>query len=832
MKFILRTGRRLVPWTVLIVIGLGPVGCAPSFFRQRADREVECLVAHADVAVGGVNEPFSIVPQSASRFAQIYAPDCEPMPIDDPVSHQLMQCVDCKRGAPCWYQCGVTDTVENLAYRAYLPVDEAGVTVLDVRGAVDVARVNSRTYQDQLENLYLSALDVSVERFRFDTQFFGGNDTFFSADGRERAGSGGESSSLLTVDTSASARKLFATGGDLAVGVANSLIWQFSGPNTHSNLSVVDLSFVQPLLRAAGRAVVLEGLTLAERRLLANVRQLERFRRGFYGQIYAGLTPGRGPLSGGGFLNDLGIRRVITGGGYLGLLRDQQLIRNEEANVAALRLSLEQLTEFFSGGPDRGTTFTQVGLAAQALFNAQSRLLTRRNQYQQSLDAYKIILGLPPSLELSIRDPLLNRFQLIDPQLIQLREQVQAIRDEIRASGPEIQTEELGQVVATLLQRAEGQLTEVWDDFEQSAEALPERKRALTQLVGYEYGEGAELQASLPSPQAIEERAETLKAELDALSERLQKTGGVLGTFISQDMEAGNAASHQRLKELLGELFDELLELSVIQVQARLETIVLQPVALQSPQALAIARSYRRDWMNARAALVDQWRQIRIAANALRSDLDLRFEGDISTLGDNPVKFRSSTGRLRVGVEFDAPLTRLIEQNDYRATLIDYQRARRDYMLFEDRVDQSLRDILRNLRLGEVNFEIRREAVRLAATRYDVVRFELTEPTPPGVVQARSRPTTARDLVEALNDLLTAQNAFVSAWVDYQAQRLQLDFELGTMQLDPAGHWIDPGTGLGAVPAFGGEPLAEPVLPELEIEELPPTRLPQVEAAE
>ena len=45
----------------------------------------------------------------------------------------------------------------------------------------------------------------------------------------------------------------------------------------------------------------------------------------------------------------------------------------------------------------------------------------------------------------------------------------------------------------------------------------------------------------------------------------------------------------------------------------------------------------------------------------------------------------------------------------------------------------------------------------------------------------------ARDLVNALIDLLNVQNDFLSVWVDHEVQRLNLDFDLGTMELDGNG---------------------------------------------
>jgi hypothetical protein len=49
----------------------------------------------------------------------------------------------------------------------------------------------------------------------------------------------------------------------------------------------------------------------------------------------------------------------------------------------------------------------------------------------------------------------------------------------------------------------------------------------------------------------------------------------------------------------------------------------------------------------------------------------------------------------------------------------------------------------------------------------------------------------ARDLVNALIDLLNVQNDFLSVWVDQEVQRIQLDHDLGIMELDADGLRID-----------------------------------------
>ncbi len=115
-------------------------------------------------------------------------PDVEPMPPDDPTSDLLMQRVDNKKGSRLWKKLPKTPFVENPAWTDYLPINADGDVVLDLSGAVEAGLLNAPRYQSELEQLYLSALDVSFERFRFDSQFFGGSSVFFTTAG-ERWGS-------------------------------------------------------------------------------------------------------------------------------------------------------------------------------------------------------------------------------------------------------------------------------------------------------------------------------------------------------------------------------------------------------------------------------------------------------------------------------------------------------------------------------------------------------------------------------------------------------------------------------------------------------------------
>lgn len=793
-------------------------GCRREFYRRQADNESLAAIEQYSRGPNWVLQDYRLYPGQASRMFDPFNPDRPAMPPDDPAAHRLMHYVDGKRGYKHWGRNGLAPGVDMEIWRQYLPVNEEGRLVLDMEGAVQLAFLHSRDYQREMEDLYLSALDVTFERFRFDAQFFAGNNTFFTALGRDRGG--GNSSSQLRTDTEFGFNKLFPAGGELAVGFANSFIWEFSGTDRETATSLLDFTFVQPLLRFGGRARVMEQLTQSERNLLANVRQMEQFRRGYYTLIVAGINPGAGPVRGGiGFDATVpGLNAGGNAGGFLALLQDRQEIRNQEANVAALRLSRNQLQEHFEAGRMRDRL--QVDQATQALYNGQSRLLSLKTGYETRLDDYKVTLGMPPELETEVDDPLLLRFNFLTEDVTRLQEQVEAVLNRARDETQPIDLAQLHQLIDELLalqEPAVEQLAVLEADVQQLTTNLPQRLAQLGTLSqrpevirgdvdpeAYSR-EGLQLRYKL-----LEERLHSLRADLDRnwqAHRQFQETAGTLQLEEARKQFVAQA-------DLLS---GYLVELALLQARARLDAVLLVPVALDWRSAVAIARENRYDWMNSRAALVDAWRQIEFEANALRSVLNIVVEGDLGTTDDDPFRFRDTNGRLRLGAEFDAPLTRVVERNIYRETLIEYQRARREYMLVEDVITQSLRNVLRVMELNQLDFELRRAAVFVAIDQYDLAREKLYEPPKAGEA-SQFGATTARDLVSALADLLNAQNDFLTAWVNYESLRLNLDFELGTMQLGPDGMWVDPGP-IGAV---SGEEVPPPAADE---QELPPPPL-------
>jgi hypothetical protein len=888
----------------LLIAALAAPGCNRAFYRRQADWDAYNLIKEKATHPHWDQGRFSIAVDPRSRMFDPYCADCTPMPPDDPAAHEFMHCVDGKRGWPFWHDDGDTANIENPAWPAYLQFDDRGVLTVSSEDAVRIALLNSPNYQQNLENLYLSALDVSFERFRFDTQGFAGYETIFTADGRLRGG--GNSRSVLEANTRTwQLQRAFTTGSDLVVGFANSLVWQFSGPDDFSSNTVLDFALFQPLLRNAGRERVLERLTIAERGLLGNVRAMEQYRQGFYLNVITGRNAGQGPSrsggvigttqevsttgaaafsltggqggGGGGFAADGGAPQA---GGYMGLLQDQQQIRNQEDNVERQRANLFRLEEFLVELKTRsGETGLvgnilnqdlQVAQARQALLSAESDLVSARNAYQVTLDTFKGTLGLPPQICLQVSDPMLDQFQLIDPVTMQHQRALEQIAADFGAVRQRIvshvKTEtvpdptdplrtrivrvlewypELEQDLADLKARfepvsqirqsiLEQYLPEIEEDLARFEAALPRRKEWLAKL----RQRLAEMQndpcSLLPVPELSEEIFSAARlddslayarSQLAALAEKIgnqyqenlsgaeagQGRIGKIDTILKEgrtwtpeklflelyegvlypkpSTEPGAAG---KITDIFVEMPADIIALQLVQARARSEAVELIAIDIRAEQALEVARKYRRDWMNNRAALVNSWRNIEFVADQLSGTLDVFFSGDIGNANPNqPFSLNSDTGRLRVGVQFDAPITRLAERNAYRQALINYQQARRSYYAFEDSVARNLRGTLRTALTNQLNFEYQRQAVLIAAQQIDRnedirVNDELSS--------QGARATAARDAVSALSDLLNAQNQFLGFWVNYEVLRRGLDWDLGTFQLDSEGLWIDPGT--------------------------------------
>jgi hypothetical protein len=843
----LRFARKAIVLASLSML-LFQLGCSRTFYRKQADHEALHILNEKGNDSRWNMDDFSIEINKQSRMFSVDDPDYPAMPPDDEAASVFMKSVDGMEGYDSWGKDGKLEHFENPEWRQHLPLAEDGKLHINGQDAVKLALLHSTAYQRQLETMYMSALDVSAERFEFDTQFYGGYGGSYRSRGAAVAGSPRSDLSLAT--RSIQMRQKYAQGTSLVANFANSLMWQFSGPDTHSTTSLIDINIVQPLLRQGGKDRVLERLTRTERQMLYKIRDFQRYRKGFYLDILTGNSGvqsasrigglfggsglsgftgvgsgGFGGLGGGGGTGG-GIPR--SAGGYLGLLQNLQQLNNQRANITALESSLRLFESYFAAG---FTDFNQVQQTRASFYQAVSDLMQAESTFNASRDTFTSEIGLPPDVQIVITGDELNDFKLIDPYMQNLQNEILVIQNRVGdlivsmniapQSTSTNWTDELETALKSLRDEADKMvaihqkisttgLETGRNDVDKMAGIIPARKAFVSQVkVSLEENNlvsDTALQTDLLESDYLDDLPKLLLNDIKDVADRLmavQPTYTNLGTTIDNLLANGKGLEEEELlkqleatvisimPELLIKISNDALELSLVQTSARAESITLIPVDLSVEQAYETASKNRLDWMNQRAGIMDQWRLISYNADSLESDFDIVLYGGIGNTGDNPLQFRDTAGTLKAGIEWDAPITRLRERNTYRQSLIEYEQAKRGYYNYENGQYLALKTALRNIQMQKINFEVQRKQLQVAARGVLFVRTRLQEP--PGETGTRLSPTVARDLIQQLQGLQRAQDNILRVWVGYEIARGQLDLALGTMQIDNEGMWIDPG---------------------------------------
>ncbi len=277
-----------------------PTGCSRPFWRQQAELDTYQLLAEKLTDQRWIVPRLNVQPDVRSRFYNPHDIDFEPLPPDDPAAHELMHEVAGFSGYKSWHEFGVAFSIENpqwldafgLQREEFQPTaaPKPGLAGLALDQAVELAMIHNRDYQTIVEDAFLAALQLTLQRFQFDARYLGIGGGRPSGSLVHTANPGDPDS--VGMAAAAGVSQLLPAGGQWAVELANNTLWLFSGSNQTSTSSLLSYSLVQPLFQGAGRKVVLANLTQQERNVLYTLRDLARFRKEFFTEIsssYLGL---------------------------------------------------------------------------------------------------------------------------------------------------------------------------------------------------------------------------------------------------------------------------------------------------------------------------------------------------------------------------------------------------------------------------------------------------------------------------------------------------------------------------------------------------------------
>ena len=684
---------------------------------------------------------------------------------------------------------------------------------LALEDIIELTLLNSREYQTAKETLYRVCLALTLARFEYELKpSVGGNGT--GIDYTHNRSDGITDNRLLIGPTDVTLDKVLCTGGDILARFANDVVLTFNGPRGFATevSSELFFEFTQTIFQWDGE---LEGLTQAERNVIYAARDFARFRKELF---------------------------VQQASEYYRLILDFRRVEIDSLNYFTLVREFDQRSVEYRGGFSSRIDLDQI---EQQVINGRRSLLNTCTALENSLDDLKLSIGLPTeqliNLDLSelnmlttrdelavnaelivrVRDRLLTEMQseaptratlqsagavLIERMLdsIRLRTRLgeqppdsapleaQLLRLQIESAAVEVEEARLellseleeSPTLTTVLQRRADLVGELLSLLElqiklvgRIADLADQANQELRQLETFRL---RQVELVNRFEQLIEEeRLELLQqlvSDVEQLQNELQSKSASLDRAIGRD---SRSATPEQLLEETKRLIEQMLDESEGYLIGAEGGLV--PVRIDMDDAMLTALVQRFDLINERGVLADDWRQVKLAADDLKSILNLSASQSLSNRtrsDDDPNNFSLDDSTTSVRATLDLPFNRRLQRNRFRNSLFDYQAALRRLALLEDNIKLSVRRELRTLALAREQYVNDVASAALAFER--VVSTEL---------ELRIGSATSRDFLEAQQAYTGSLNGVASVHIGYITGRLQLFLDLESLTVGDDGFW-------------------------------------------
>ena len=266
---------------------------------------------------------------------------------------------------------------------------ERGARILRLEVALDIAIHHSRSYQSRKEQLYLSALSLTLARHQFTPLFSAGGNGTYSAVATETPALSDHFVEERSVSASGSvgADWLIRDVGKITTAFTADFLRFVTGDPRLATSSKLSATFVRPLWQDAGFKRDMENLTQAERNLLYDLRDFTQFRKDF---------------------------SVKIASAYYNVLGNRDAVRNSYLNLQSSHRNADRTRALAQEGRVAGT---DLGRQEQQELSAESSWINAVVNYKQALDNFKIQLGLKVDANLVLDDNELEALQIHHPDI-------------------------------------------------------------------------------------------------------------------------------------------------------------------------------------------------------------------------------------------------------------------------------------------------------------------------------------------------------------------------------------------------------------------------------
>ena len=353
-------------WLSVFLLALVLTGCTTNHYRKSADRETYRAIKEKTPLVRNMDPDFTIEQTNAVALG----------------------------GLP------IATNVEE-----FFGPDgerERGKHVLNLENALALGVAHSRSYQSRKEQLYLSALSLTLARHQFAPVFSGNANVNYSVQTEKAVNiTIDEATHEPKVEVSDNLVEQHAVGGSgslnaswlirdvgrITAALSADFFRFVTGDRSLTTHSEISATFVRPLLRDAGFKQQMEALTQAERQLLYDLRSFTQFRKDFSVQIARD---------------------------YYGVLGARDAVRNSFLNLQSSRKNAERTRALAQEGR---VTQADLGRLEQQELTTESTWINAIRSYKQALDNFKIQLGLTVDADIVLDDRELDALQIHHPDL-------------------------------------------------------------------------------------------------------------------------------------------------------------------------------------------------------------------------------------------------------------------------------------------------------------------------------------------------------------------------------------------------------------------------------
>jgi outer membrane protein TolC len=334
-----------------LALALALAGCTAKHYRRAADRDAYRLIGQKAPLVTNMEPHFTIEQTNQISFEGL------------PESN------------------GTKDFLGEAAQ------SEIGAKVLSLDKALEIAVKHSRTYQNSKEQLYLSALSLSLARHQFTPIFSGGGSGTYEVDTFPIQNDGFSEIRTANANGRLGVDWLIRDLGRITAAFTTDFLRYVSGNPQSIISSQLGATFTRPLLRDSGFKTDIENLTQAERDLLYALRDFVRFRKDF---------------------------SVGVASAYYGVLGNRDTAQNSFLNFQSSRKAGDRTRDLAAEGR---TTQTDLGRIEQQELSAESTWVNAVRSYQRSLDDFKIQLGIPVDSRVVLDDKELQQLKIHHPRI-------------------------------------------------------------------------------------------------------------------------------------------------------------------------------------------------------------------------------------------------------------------------------------------------------------------------------------------------------------------------------------------------------------------------------